>query len=183
VDAGTYAYDLDERRRYDRSTAAHNTVAVDGQDSSEVWHIFRVGRRAYPRDVEAAFSAGGLRATASHTGYDHLPGRPRHTRRLDLGADGRLVITDNIAGHRRHRLEGGFLLGPGWTAAPSEGGWVVTNGASRVRLMVRGAEGLQRREERRPYHPEYGCEIECIRLSWRLEDELPVEIVAVAERA
>ena len=40
----------DERRRYDRSTAAHNTVSIDGTDSSEVWQIFRVGRRAkaYP---------------------------------------------------------------------------------------------------------------------------------------
>jgi uncharacterized heparinase superfamily protein len=183
VDAGTYAYDLDEQRRYDRSTAAHNTVSIDGQDSSEVWHIFRVGRRAYPHDVDVDFSGSVPRATASHTGYDHLPGRPRPTRRLEVGADGRLVITDNIAGRRRHRLEGGFLLGPGWTATTDADGWLVTNGESRVRVTMRGAKGLQRYQERRRYHPEYGREIECTRLSWRLEDELPVEIVTVAERA
>jgi uncharacterized heparinase superfamily protein len=183
VDAGTYAYDLDEQRRYDRSTAAHNTVSVDDQDSSEVWHIFRVGRRAYPRDVDVDFSGSVLRATASHTGYDHLPGRPHPTRRLEVGADGRLVITDNIAGRRRHRLEGGFLLGPGWTATTAADGWLVTNEENHVRVSVRGAKGLQRYQERRRYHPEYGREIECTRLSWRLEDELPVEIVTVAERA
>lgn len=183
VDAGTYAYDLDDRRRYDHSTAAHNTVGVDGQDSSEVWHIFRVGRRAYPRDVAVSFTAGGLRATASHTGYDHLPGRPRHTRCLDLGADGRLVIADTIEGRRRHRLNGGFLIGPGWTATAVASGWMLTNGGSRVRLTVRGTNGVQLYEERRPYHPEYGREIECLRLSWRLEGDLPVEIVIVAERA
>jgi hypothetical protein len=182
VDTGTYAYDRDERRCYDRSTAAHNTVCVDGQDSSEVWHIFRVGRRAYPRDVAVDFSGKGLRATAAHTGYDHLPGRPRHTRHLDLGEDGRFVITDNIAGRGRHRLEGGFLLGPGWAVVPAAGGWMLTNGDSRIRVIVQGAEGLRRFEERRPYHPEYGREIECTRLSWRLENDLPVEIVTVAER-
>ncbi len=183
VDAGTYAYDFDDRRRYDRSTAAHNTVGIDGQDSSEVWHIFRVGRRAYPCDVAANFAAEGFQATATHTGYDHLPGRPRHTRRLDLGADGRLVITDNIKGRRRHRLEGGFLLGPVWTAAGDGGGWTLTNGESRIRVTVRGAAGLQLYQENRSYHPEYGREIACTRLSWRLEDDLPAEVVTVAERA
>jgi uncharacterized heparinase superfamily protein len=182
VDAGTYAYDLDERRRYDRSTAAHNTVCLDGQDSSEVWHIFRVGRRAYPLDVEVDFSEGRLQAAASHTGYDHLPGQPRHRRRLALEADKRLVITDNIVGQRQHRLEGGFLLAPEWTAAPAAGGWMLRNGESSVRLIVQSAEKLQRYEERRAYHPRYGCEVEWTRLSWRLEDELPAEVVAVVER-
>jgi uncharacterized heparinase superfamily protein len=183
VDPGTYAYDRDERRRYDRSTAAHNTVGIDGQDSSEVWHIFRVGRRASPCDVRVDFAGGGLRAAASHTGYDHLPGRPRHTRRLDLGADGRLVVADGVEGRGRHRVQGGLLLGPEWAAAPAGGGWLLTNGPRAVRLTVRGPEGLKMYEERRPYHPEYGREVECTRLGWCVEGGLPVEVVTLAEGA
>ncbi len=183
VDPGTYAYDLDERRRYDRSTAAHNTVVIDGQDSSEVWHIFRVGRRAYPRDVDVAFSSAGMRATGSHTGYDHLPGRPRHTRRLDLGADGKFLLLDRIEGCGRHQVEGGLLLGPEWTAAAVGGGWLLTNGGERVRVTVRGPEGTQLRSQRRPYHPEYGREIECTRLSWHRESGLPVEVLTLVEGA
>src|SRR5262249_32712695 len=98
VDPGTYAYDLGARRRYDRSTAAHNTVTADGQDSSEVWHIFRVGRRARPLDVQVAFPGGLLEAAASHTGYDHLPGRPRHVRWLTLTPGGGLVLKDRVEG-------------------------------------------------------------------------------------
>ncbi len=33
-------------RDYERSTAAHNTVEIDGADSTEVWGAFRAGRRA-----------------------------------------------------------------------------------------------------------------------------------------
>jgi hypothetical protein len=180
VDPGTYAYDLDERRRYDRSTAAHNTVVLDGHDSSEVWHIFRVGRRADPRAVEVDFSAGGLRATAAHTGYDHLPGRPRPTRFLEIGCDGKLTLTDRVEGHGRHRVEGGFLLGPGWIAEDDAGGWVLRNEAARVRLHLRAPEGTRLFQESRPYHPEYGREIEQTRLRWHWYGELPLEVVTVA---
>ena len=67
VDPGTFAYDRDERRHYDRSTAAHNTVCIDGRDSSEVWHIFRVGRRAYPLDVRVDCGSEATTASARPT--------------------------------------------------------------------------------------------------------------------
>src|SRR5690625_6877658 len=44
--SGVYQYQPGEMRRYVRSTAAHNTVAVAGAEQSEVWGEFRVGRRA-----------------------------------------------------------------------------------------------------------------------------------------
>ena len=46
VDTGISTYNKDARRQYERSTAAHNTVVVGGQDSSRVWGGFRMGRRA-----------------------------------------------------------------------------------------------------------------------------------------
>lgn len=46
VDTGISTYQKDERRQYERSTEAHNTVVLDGRNSSEVWSGFRVGRRA-----------------------------------------------------------------------------------------------------------------------------------------
>ncbi len=46
VDSGISTYNKTERRQYERSTVAHNTVSVDGRNSSEVWGGFRVGKRA-----------------------------------------------------------------------------------------------------------------------------------------
>lgn len=45
VDTGISTYDKNERRQYERSTMAHNTVVVDGEDTSHVWGGFRVGKR------------------------------------------------------------------------------------------------------------------------------------------
>ena len=181
VDPGTYAYDNDDRRRYDRSTASHNTVCMDGQDSSEVWHIFRVGRRAYPINVNIAFDAGGMHAEASHSGYNHLPGRPQHIRRLVVRDHAALLLTDQIVGSGKHLVQGGLLLAPEWTATAAGGGWMLSNGARRVRVTVRGPENLALSEERRPYHPEFGLEVITTRLCWQVETHLPIEIITNVE--
>jgi uncharacterized heparinase superfamily protein len=72
VDSGVYEYAAGEWRRWFRSTAAHNTVEIDGRDQSEMWGSFRVGRRARPRHVvwqdEPAFTA----ITGEHDGYAPL---------------------------------------------------------------------------------------------------------------
>jgi len=68
VDTGTSTYEPGQRRQYERSTAAHNTVTVAGQNSSEVWAVFRVGRRAKTTvltDTETTLAT-------RHDGYRHL---------------------------------------------------------------------------------------------------------------
>src|SRR5207247_7691896 len=37
TDTGVFTYAPGEQRRYDRSTAAHNTVEIDRRDQSELW--------------------------------------------------------------------------------------------------------------------------------------------------
>lgn len=76
VNGGTSVYGAGPRRLQERGTASHSTVQVAGQNSSEVWSGFRVGRRAYPRDVRIERHA--LRA--AHDGYTWLPGKPLHRR-------------------------------------------------------------------------------------------------------
>lgn len=46
VEQGTSTYQIGERRNLERSTEAHNTIVVNGENQSEVWGGFRVGRRA-----------------------------------------------------------------------------------------------------------------------------------------
>ncbi len=45
IDTGLSTYNKNDRRQYERSTIAHNTVSVDSKDSSRVWGGFRVGKR------------------------------------------------------------------------------------------------------------------------------------------
>ncbi len=94
VDTGTSTYEAGQRRKYERSTAAHNTVTVAGQNSSEVWAVFRVGRRAY---TEVLIDTDN-RLTARHDGYRHLG--IIHERSWSFGPD-TIQITDRISGKQR----------------------------------------------------------------------------------
>lgn len=175
VDPGTHSYDRDERRAYDRSTAAHNTICVDDTDSSEVWHIFRVGRRARPIDVQVIADETRFDASAAHDGYRHLGGII-HRRHVQLSADDTLTITDRIEGHGSHKLEGGWLLAPGWTATPAEGGWSLQQARHHVHLRLQEPSRLQLSVEKRPWHPRFGIEIPTTRLIWRYAGEMPFEL-------
>lgn len=182
VDPGTWGYDHDDRRRYDRSTAAHNTICVDGRDSSEVWHIFRCGRRAYTTDVHATMNDDGFTACADHNGYSQLPGSPRLSRKVTLQFDRRLVIEDRCDGQGAHRLSGGWLLAPGWTAQPCDRGWRIHRPeCGSLNIVIDGPSELRLAQCPRWYHPEFGVELLATRLEWHVLTTLPVQVTTVQE--
>ena len=81
VDAGVACYQRGALRTWSRSTAVHNTIELDGIDSSEVWSAFRVGRQARARLLRAVAKSGAETSiVAEHDGYAHLPGNPTHRR-------------------------------------------------------------------------------------------------------
>lgn len=75
VDTGISTYNKNERRQYERSSAAHNCVCalLNGKmlDSSEVWGGFRVGRRANVRVSRESHES----ISAEHDGYGKLCAR------------------------------------------------------------------------------------------------------------
>jgi uncharacterized heparinase superfamily protein len=177
VDPGTYSYDCDDRRANDRSTAAHNTVCVDRTDSSEVWHIFRVGRRAKPVRVDVRAKSDGLDASAAHDGYAHLD--VFHQRRIQVAEGGSLVIADRIEGRGIHHLEGGWLLAPGWTAAVRDFGWEIQHENRVMHVTLHGPNGLRTLITSRPWHPSFGLELATQRLGWEWQGQLPFELRTV----
>lgn len=72
VHSGTSTYREGSQREYERSTAAHNTVEIDGQSSSEMWGAFRVARRAHAKSIEVSPLEGGWSVSAEHDGYRRL---------------------------------------------------------------------------------------------------------------
>jgi uncharacterized heparinase superfamily protein len=110
VNSGTSQYGSDRERLRQRGTAAHNTVLVDGLDSSEVWGGFRVARRARARLHAARAIPSGVLIEASHDGYRRLPGHNEHFRQWLLEAGG-LRIEDRITGPFQ-RAEAYFHLHP-----------------------------------------------------------------------
>lgn len=138
VDSGTGDYALDERRRYVRSTVAHNTVMVDGAEQSEVWASHRVGRRARPLGARLHSDSDTVMFTGAHDGYARL-GVFHHRHVIVLG--GAWIIVDELLGRGRHRFESFVHLHPALHAerAGAEA-WRVSGGESgfRFRLVVMG---------------------------------------------
>jgi uncharacterized heparinase superfamily protein len=114
VNSGTSTYDAGEERRYERSTAAHNTLRIDGAEQSEMWGAFRVGRRA--RILSATTS--GDSAEGAHAGFRRLRGAPIHRRTLTVHDDS-VEILDAIEGRGTHLVEWFFHFHPDVEARPT----------------------------------------------------------------
>ena len=110
VNTGTSTYEPGPERQRQRATAAHNTVEVDGEDSSEVWSGFRVARRARPEGVSARVTDGAAVLEAGHDGYRRLRGRVTHRRRWTL-SESSLLVEDALEG-RCDRARARFHLHP-----------------------------------------------------------------------
>ena len=97
VNSGTSQYGENAERTRQRGTAAHNTVVLDREDSSEIWAGFRVARRARVKLRSVTTTPSAAIIEASHDGYRRLPGRNEHRRRWILD-ERSLRIEDEISG-------------------------------------------------------------------------------------
>lgn len=89
VNCGTYAYQCKERGFF-RSTAAHNTVMVDGTEQSQCWGAFRLAKRS---------STKVLNVTDSLITMEMTDQKGQKVKRTIEFADTGLVITDTAEGH------------------------------------------------------------------------------------
>jgi hypothetical protein len=112
VDPGMYDYfTYPEWRRYFRGTRAHNTVAIDGQDQSEMLGPFLWGRKARARLLEWSPTPAGGVVAGEHDGYAHGPAPVVHRRRLDVNAaNGILRVEDTLESGGSHDVEAFFHL-------------------------------------------------------------------------
>ena len=175
TNGGTSSYDIGAVRAGERSTAAHATLEIDGQNSSEVWSSFRVGRRARPFDVSATEEGDVLSAAASHDGYRWLPGKPVHRRQV-VASPTSLVIQDTVTGGGNHIVIARFPLHPSVAIVAEEpGGWqLVSAGGRVVRVRVRGCSECV--VEGGYYAPTFGQRMARPVLTWRHSGRFPLNV-------
>jgi uncharacterized heparinase superfamily protein len=107
VDAGTYAYHSHpEWREYFRSTAAHNTVRVDGENQSRMAGRFLWSDKANARLLNFNHNGDQVTIDAEHDGYLRLPEPVTHRRTVHFDRiRGNVAIEDNFRGTGRHQVE------------------------------------------------------------------------------
>ena len=99
VDSGTSTYQIGKQRQWERSTAAHNTVEVNGTDSSEVWAGFRVGSRARVNLITDSATV----LMAQHNGYKRFG--IIHERSWIVGPT-KLTVIDRLLNVKNKTLSG-----------------------------------------------------------------------------
>lgn len=154
VNSGTSCYGHGPERLRERGTAAHNTVVVNGEDSSEVWNGFRVARRARPFDVRLNSNDGRVFVEGAHDGYRRLVGRPTHRRKWLLG-DGILEVIDTVEGPFIEAVSR-FHLHPDVQIERQEMGAVLLCGELRIELEVSGGELRVLPDQ---WHPRFGLAV------------------------
>jgi uncharacterized heparinase superfamily protein len=181
VDTGTSTYAPGPVRDHERSTAAHNTVTVDGADSTEVWGAFRAARRARVSRVAARAGAAGVTCQASHDGFRGLRGRPMHHRRWSVDESG-LRVDDEITGRGCHEVAVRWHLAPGSAARLVPDGAVVTTPAGTFRMTAAGSGRLHVSAEPAAVAAGFGATVGTTVLACRVDAVLPVRVTTAWTR-
>lgn len=101
IDPGVSTYAIGERRNWERSTMAHNTVTVDGRNSADMWGSFRVGKRP---EIFIEKELQNLTIARINTGYYE------HIRKFKLSSS-KISIEDQIRS-RGSKAIANFYLHP-----------------------------------------------------------------------
>ncbi len=175
VNSGTSIYGTSDERVRQRATPAHNTVALDGMNSSEIWSGFRVARRA--RVIERRAEAGREVVLAgAHDGYTRLAGRPVHRREWRLQPGG-LHVIDRIEGSGPHSIDAAFHFHPDVVVTPNGSGSFELRSrydASPASFSVDAPAECELQPS--TYHPRFGVSQRNLKVSARVEGELPLVV-------
>ncbi|PYV08461.1 MAG: hypothetical protein DMG23_13485, partial [Acidobacteria bacterium] len=119
---GCYTRDTTKRNRF-RSTAAHNTLLIDGTEQNRIdpgpLGLFILGNEAAVSQIQEGRGARGCFLRASHTGYCSLG--VTHTRTIRVVDDERaFVIEDELEGEGDHDFELNLQLAPNRSAVLGE---------------------------------------------------------------
>lgn len=154
VNSGTSVYGLGAERLRQRKTETHNTVVVDGEDSSEVWSGFRVARRAYPSIPKINAKEQTVSVECSHDGYMRLPGKVMHTRNWQLASES-LVVSDSLTG-TFNEAQAHYHLHPDIQVLSEDSIVIQLPDNSKYGVKVEGGDAVVLDST---WHPEFGLSV------------------------
>jgi uncharacterized heparinase superfamily protein len=188
VDAGVFDYGANRERAYTRSTAAHNTVTVDGREQAEMWGAFRVGRRPRPLAAELRASDDGVTFAGAHDGFAGGPSYAVHSRAVAY-RNGAWSVLDRVEpatvrGERKNATaESRVHLRPG-LCARRDGADIIIQRADGTRCAVlTPTPGSDVRLERAPHFPRFGVREEGDVVVLRVAGALPLSFGYAIVRA
>jgi uncharacterized heparinase superfamily protein len=184
VDTGVSTYKRGAGRLYERSTAGHNTLRIDGEEQAEIWAGFRVGRRPRVGRLEGGESNKLYFLEGVHYAYEHRG--VIHSRMVALTPKNSWVVIDSLRGEGRHLVECFIHFHPvvqvevlndsTWGSSGMGGRrWAIRFGKHQYFLTTHWAGNWTAQESW--YAPEFGLRQPQTVLHWTWEGNLPARLV------
>ena len=173
-DSGTGSYALSSGREEFRSTAAHNTVVVDGESQARSHGAHLWGRR-FQTTLEATVVTPTLDyVRASHDGYRSSPSVADHARSVTYVKPDLLVVLDRVRAERECDATLFWQLCPGDEPARLGGGLAA--------LAVAGPPDLSAGHSLERFSTRYTWQSKAPRFSWsaRGRDLVFATLVSIA---
>jgi len=194
IDPGGFSYVDSHARKFARSTAAHNTVRIDGKDSSEIIGDFGFGKNAQAVLTDVKEISGGIVLTAEHDGYSRLRQPVIHRRALIWMIEHPflLIVLDQLTGKGKHLAELFFHVDYDWTAEQlGENGLIWVKEQHRIQHQIWSDQEFALKTERGVKDPEmqgwvapsYGVYIAAPVIIEKTEAEMPVNFVNVFHKS
>ncbi len=136
IDPGGYGEVADEWRTYFRSTYAHNTVVVNGENMSHLQGVYKL-TPALHAVLEGCWCWNGWCAwSAYHTNYQRLAARVHHWRTLLLADTELLIVLDYLHGGQPFQVEQVFHFAEGRIEKEADTTWLWTAKGRQWRLFL-----------------------------------------------
>lgn len=126
VDAGTFLYHSGGAwRNHMRGTTAHNTLTLNGHDSSKITGAFNWSHKAKASVISYKSDMNAWSIEAEHDGYAREFGAI-HKRKIERQADDTIAITDQLCGNESELpVEIGFLVHPDLSIRQEDASWII----------------------------------------------------------
>jgi uncharacterized heparinase superfamily protein len=177
VDSGVFDYEPSRERAYARSTRAHNTVMVDGEEQSEIWSVFRVARRARPIQAHIGKTENeSVLFEGAHDGYRRLSGKPIHRRRISFDGDGDWIITDVLEGTGFHQIESFVHIHPDFAIVEAGEGRFRIERCGEIIAVIEALSPCRATSESGCYFPEFGLSRKNPVIAFSCSGEVPLQL-------
>jgi hypothetical protein len=142
VDAGTYLYHSGgEWRNHMRSTPAHNTLAINGENSSLIAGAFNWSTKAKSVLVDYKVIDNKVLVCAENNGYQKRFG-VKHKRQIQQYDDDSFIVTDSLHGKTAELpVEIGFLFHPDLSIRKKDNIWTVSRNQTPI-LKIKNDNSL-----------------------------------------
>jgi uncharacterized heparinase superfamily protein len=137
INSGTSCYGTSDRRMFERSTRAHNTVEINETSSSQVWSTFRVAKRAYPYNLKICKNTDSLNIECSHDGYQKiLNSSLNHTRFWEIDSR-KIIIQDNVKGKYESAIAR-FIIDPNASVKKiDDNKFIIENNGVEIEFVIK----------------------------------------------